>query len=324
MVADLRSSTCSRRVGSGLELRNRILMCPMGDDLVEDDGTISPNQAAYFEARARGGAALLLVGSSRSPTRAGSCDGRARSRRRDDRYLPGLADLADRVHRHGARIAAQLVHNGQMALLDVADGRPMLVPNVPKPRPPDRCCGMVTAAESAAMMAAVHPAGVQGRVPRRRPRTTSPSVIAQFVDAADRCVRAGFDGIELHAGHGYLIDEFLTPAMNTRTDGWGGDVEGRARLLLEVHPRHRGPASAATSRSGSGSTPSSTTRPTARRFEEQLQVIDAGGRGGIDAVHVTAYAEPTSRPARPTPTRRTSSARCATTPRRCARGSTCR
>ena len=59
-------------------------------------------------------------------------------------------------------------------------------------------------------------------------------VVQRFSEAADRCVRAGFDAIELHAGHGYLLDEFLTPAMNKRTDGWGGDLHGRARLLLEV------------------------------------------------------------------------------------------
>ena len=221
------------RIG-GLSLRNRILMCPMGDDLCEDDGTISANQAAYFEARARGGAALLLVGSvSIAYPRASF--GRAPGRRRaNDRYLPGLVDLADRVHRHGARIAAQLVHDGQMSLLDVARGLAACSCRAcPSRRIPTSYSGMVTPDEIAAMMwPFTQPTSkVEYQVATEADIAT---VVEQFVDAADRCLRAGFDGIELHAGHGYLIDEFLTPSMNTRTDGWGGTVENRARLLLEV------------------------------------------------------------------------------------------
>src|SRR5687768_3049747 len=135
----------------GLTLRNRILMCPMGDSLCEPDGSISLNQAAYFEARARGGAALLLVGSV-SISYPDACFDERQTAASDDRYLPGLSDLCDRVHRHGARIAAQLVHNGQLALLDVARGRPMLVPSVPKAAHPDRFAQMVTPDEVAAMM----------------------------------------------------------------------------------------------------------------------------------------------------------------------------
>jgi 2,4-dienoyl-CoA reductase (NADPH2) len=137
------------RIGS-LELRNRILMCPMGDSLCNTDGTISDNQAAYFEARARGGAALLLVGSVSIAYPRASFDERQTAASNDD-FLPGLLDLTDRVHRHGGRIAAQLVHNGQMSLLDVARGFPMLVPSVPKEANPDRISTMVTAEEVAAM-----------------------------------------------------------------------------------------------------------------------------------------------------------------------------
>src|SRR4051812_3245282 len=98
------------RIGS-LDLRDRILMCPMGDSLCNDDGSISDNQAAYFEARSRGGAALLLVGSVSIAYPRASFDARQVAAS-NDRYLPGLADLTARVHAHGGRIAAQLVHNG--------------------------------------------------------------------------------------------------------------------------------------------------------------------------------------------------------------------
>ena len=173
------------RIGS-LQLRNRILMCPMGDSLCHTDGTVSPNQAAYFEARSRGGAALLLVGSVAVAYPLASFDER-QTAASDDRFLPGLVELTSGVHRHGGAIAAQLVHNGQLAMLDVANGRPMLVPDLPKPANPDRISRMVTADEQAAMM---------------KPFTQPTSkvsyqvateddiawVIQRFTESAERCV----------------------------------------------------------------------------------------------------------------------------------------
>src|SRR5579862_5238487 len=125
----LTESTFSHLMAPGrigrLQLRNRILMCPMGDSLCNLDGTVSANQAAYFEARSKGGAALLLVGSVSIAYPLASFDER-QTAASDDRFLPGLVDLTSRVHNHGGLVAAQLVHNGQLALLDVARGRPML------------------------------------------------------------------------------------------------------------------------------------------------------------------------------------------------------
>ena len=132
------------RIGS-LELRNRILMCPMGDSLCEPDGSISKNQHAYFEARARGGAALLLVGSVAVSYPAGSYSAHQVAAS-EERFVDGLRELAERAHRHGARIAAQLVHDGAVALHDIAEGRPLLVPAVPPPIVPDRLSAMVRSA----------------------------------------------------------------------------------------------------------------------------------------------------------------------------------
>ena len=273
------------RIGS-LALRNRILMCPMGDSLCETDGSISENQAAYFEARAAGGAALLLVGSVSIAYPRASFDERQVAGS-DDRYLTGLMDLTERVHRHGGRIAAQLVHNGQMSLLDTANGLPMLVPSVPKPPNPDRWSMMVTAEEQAAMMSPyTQPTSkLEYQVMDEGDIAT---VIEQFVDCAERCVRAGFDGIEIHAGHGYLVDEFLTPSMNVRSDGWGGSLEGRARLLIDVLRAIRARVgrelplwiriNAVEHHKADGEV-----------FADQLQVIEMAVAEGIDAVHVTAY-----------------------------------
>jgi 2,4-dienoyl-CoA reductase-like NADH-dependent reductase (Old Yellow Enzyme family)/thioredoxin reductase len=273
------------RIGS-LSLRNRILMCPMGDCLSHEDGTVSANQAAYFEARARGGAALLLVGSVSVAYRESSFDVR-QTGGSEDRFLAGLADLADRVHRHGSLIAAQLVHNGQMALAAVAQGRPMLVPSVPKAPHPDRISAMVSDAEMAAMTwAFTQPTSkVEYQVATEADLAW---VVERFVDTAERCRRAGFDGVELHAGHGYLIDEFLTPSMNTRTDGWGGSVEARARLLTDTLRALRarlGPEFPVWIRINAVEHH----KADGERFEDQCTVIDLALAEGIDAVHLTAY-----------------------------------
>jgi len=108
-----------------MTLRNRMLMCPIGDSLANDEGTVSERQLSYFEARARGGAALLLVGSVAVSYPAGSYSARQVSAS-DERFVDGLRQLADRVHHHGARIATQLVHDGAVSLHDIAEGRPLL------------------------------------------------------------------------------------------------------------------------------------------------------------------------------------------------------
>src|SRR3954464_3658949 len=215
-----------------MTLRNRILMAPMGDSLANPDGTVSDAQLSYFEARARGGAALLLIGSVAVAYPDGCVDERqvAASRESD---IAGLRALADRVHAHGARLAAQLTYNGALARLDIARGRPMLVPAIPARPNPDRLSMMLTDAELAGFAApyASPTARVEYRVTDDEDLAR---VVEQFAAAVDRCRRAGLDGVELHAGHGYLIDEFLSPSINDRTDAWGGDVDGRARLLVEI------------------------------------------------------------------------------------------
>lgn len=276
------------RIGT-MALRNRILMCPMGDLLANPDGTVSDDQAAYFEARARGGAACLIVGSVSVAYPRASFDARQVAAS-DDRHLPGLAELAARAHRHGARIAAQLVHNGRMSLLDVANGLPMLVPAEPRPPAPDRLSLMVTREEMAAM--ASHLTGPRSRLIYRVATDADiAEVIEQFARAAERCAEAGFDAVELHAGHGYLIDEFLSPAFNTRTDAWGGPVEGRARFLVEI-------VRAIRARLGrdfpvwARLNAYEAHQPGGEAFDEQCRVAELAVAAGLDAVHLTAYANP--------------------------------
>src|SRR4051794_30815603 len=206
------------RIGT-MDLRNRIVMCPMGMLLGNDDGSVSDNEAAYYEARARGGAALLIVGTvcvgypegTNHPRMPGASD---------DRFLPGMQRLAEGVHRHGAKLAAQLNYMGVYATCDLEAGRPRVVPYDMAQPNPEPLVGMVTRNEGALMMA-----------PFRSPDANFgwkvadeddiARIVGMYADAAERCRRAGYDGVELHAGHGYIIDEFLAP-RNQRDDRWGG------------------------------------------------------------------------------------------------------
>lgn len=274
------------RIGT-LDVRNRIIMAPMGDLLANGDGSVSDNQIAYFEARARGGAGLLLVGSISVSYPYGSFDDH-QTAASDDAFLPGLIDLTTRVHRHGARIAAQLTHNGSFSLYDTAMGRPVLVPATPKPMNPDHILAMVSEGEVAAMSWA-YTQPTSRLAYQMATEHDLAWVVERFVDTVERCRRAGFDGVELHAGHGYLIDEFLTPSMNSRTDGWGGSVENRARLLCDIVRAVRarvGPEYPLWMRINAVEHH----KVDGEQFDDQLRVIDLAVAEGLDAVHVTAYA----------------------------------
>lgn len=272
-----------------LALRNRIAMCPMGVNLAEADGTVGDAQAAWFEARARGGAGLVTVGSVSVAYPAASFD-RRQIAASDDAQAPGLRRLTDAVHRHGAAVAAQLVHGGTNSLLDIAEGRPLLVPSKKRPAAPDALSGMVTAEEGADMMAPFASAQAAYRVQEATDADLT-WVVDRFVDAARRVVAAGFDGIELHAGHGYLLHAFLSPHSNHRTDRWGGSAEARAELFVAVVRAVRaavGPELPLWARVGTHEAH----RDDGQRMEDALVAMGLGVDAGLDAVHVTAYGEP--------------------------------
>jgi 2,4-dienoyl-CoA reductase-like NADH-dependent reductase (Old Yellow Enzyme family) len=276
------------RLGS-LELPNRIALSPMGTNLGEPDGTVGDGLAAWYEARAAGGAGLLIVGSVGVAYPVACTDARQVAAS-DDAHLPGLRRLADDAHRHGTVIAAQLVHNGTQSLLDIAHGRPLLVPSKKRPPAPDTLSGMLTPDESAAVMAPFSSpeAGYSVRVATDDDLAW---VVERFVDAATRCQRAGFDAIELHAGHGYLLHSFLTPNSNQRDDRWGGSVEARAELLVEVVRAVRaavGPRFPLWARVGAFEAH----REPGQTLDDSLVAMRLAVDAGLDAIHVTAYGEP--------------------------------
>ena len=218
------------RIGS-LQLRNRIIMAPMGSNFAEASGHCGERIQAYYEARARGGAGLLIMGVCSVAFPAGTAEPFQVGVSSDD-FIPGLSRLAERVHQHGAKIAMQLQHAGKTSVRDMAEGRQLWVPSVPPVLQSD-------------MMAALTPEELANFVSSMKRRAEGSPIrvmddadIAQMIDwfaqAAERAKRAGFDGVEIHAAHGYIIAGFLSSYYNQREDDYGGTLENRARLLLDI------------------------------------------------------------------------------------------
>ena len=277
------------RIGT-LELRNRIIMSPMGDDLCHEDGTVSDQQLAYAEARARGGVACVMLGSVAVGWPTGTSN-QCQTGISDDRFIPGLTRLADAVHAHGARIALQLTHAGKVGMNDIRAGRPMLVPSRPRPagRTFDPLYAQVTDAEAAAMSAPTTDAGA--KVDYAVMTADDIAMVTEwFASAAERAQRAGIDAVELHGGHGYLIDEFLSPTTNFRTDAYGGTVENRSRFLVECVQAIR--------RRVGRDYPVWVRLNAHEFFTDGTTVVDAvataslAEAAGVDAIHVSAYADP--------------------------------
>jgi 2,4-dienoyl-CoA reductase-like NADH-dependent reductase (Old Yellow Enzyme family) len=150
----------------------------------------------------------------------------------DDRFLPDWEEFARRCHRHGAKAAAQLQHASKVAQEDVKAGRPMWVPSVLEAKAGDLFAEL-TREELAKATSAYQAPGAKAAYHVMTEDDVA-FAVERFADAAARAQRAGLDGVELHAGHGYQLSAFLSPASNRRTDRWGGSLENRARLLLEL------------------------------------------------------------------------------------------
>jgi 2,4-dienoyl-CoA reductase-like NADH-dependent reductase (Old Yellow Enzyme family)/NADPH-dependent 2,4-dienoyl-CoA reductase/sulfur reductase-like enzyme len=213
-----------------MPLRNRMVMAPMGVEIVDDDGRANPGIVAYYEERARGGAGLIIteVCAVSYPRGANSVHQLGLS---DDSFISPLRALTERVHDHGGKIAVQLVHHGKVSRVDTKEGRDVLVPSIPEWHGSYDMAADLTEEELGLLIAA------NGGGPPRYHEMT-PADIAEvteaFAAAAHRAQQAGFDGIEVHAAHGYLISGFLSKQWNLRTDEYGGSVENRSRFLCEV------------------------------------------------------------------------------------------
>lgn len=202
----------------GMALRNRIVMAPMNTNLAAPDGSVSERFTRYYVERGKGGAALIIVSSA-------YVDAAAKKRMGsllldDDRFIGPARALVAAVHATGAKVLQQLNHNGRL----LAASRELR-----------------TAAGTSARIVA--PSAIPhlstGAVPHELSVSEIEELIEKFGQAARRAKEAGFDGVELHGSHGYLINQFYSRYSNRRTDHYGGSLENRMRFPLEVVRRVR-------------------------------------------------------------------------------------
>ena len=191
-----------------LTLKNRLVMSPMGIGLAELDGSPSEEMIAFYEARAEGGAGLIIP----EITRINDINGVGLLRQLSvtkDRHIAPLARLAEAVHRHGAKIFIQLHHPGRETNCQLIGGQSVVAPSA-------IMCKFTKQPTRALENAEVK------------------ALVQQFIDGAVRVKKAGCDGVELHAAHGYLINQFLSPYTNKREDEYGGSFENRMRFIGEI------------------------------------------------------------------------------------------
>lgn len=227
MSSQLSSLASPCRIGS-MELKNRMVVTAMGTNLGAEDGSCGERLHALHERHAKGGAGLIVLGSVGVSWPSGG-NQRNQLAISEDYMIPSLRKLADAVHSYGAKLAAQLHHGGMVAVQDTAEGRPLWVPSYPEVKQGDMQSGFLES-ELAAMFKPDSPS------PQLHLMTPDDikKLVADFAAAARRAKEAGIDGVEIHAGHGYIISEFLSPLVNNRDDEYGGSLENRARLLLEI------------------------------------------------------------------------------------------
>lgn len=190
-----------------MTVKNRIVMMPMGSDLAGHNGQMSDEHIKYYEQRARGGVGLILVENICVTFPQGS-NGATQLRIDHDCYIPRLYTLAEACHRHGSCVGIQLNHAGASAMSSRTGMQPVSASNIPSKD--------------------------GGEIPRKLTKVELFSIAQDYGIAAQRAVNAGFDLVEIHAGHSYLISQFLSPLMNDRTDEFGGSVENRARFCRLV------------------------------------------------------------------------------------------
>ena len=193
---------------SGIELANRLVRSATWEGLANTDGTVTPALVRIHEELAQGGVGLIIssymyvqtVG-KQSPGQIGVDS---------DEMIPGLAKLAQTVSNRGGKIVAQIVHCGGQADLHQTGGLQPVAPS--------------------AIESPCYP-----MLPRELTIDEIHEIIDDFATAAARLQKTGFDGVQLHGAHGYLLAQFLSPLLNRRTDEYGGSLENRARFCLEIY-----------------------------------------------------------------------------------------
>ena len=195
----------AHRIGT-LELPNRLVRSATAERMADDEGRPEPPLHELYKKLAEGGVGLIITGHA-YVHEGGRCHRKMTGIHRDE-LIPDLRKLVEVVHQAGGRVAVQINHGGRQCVADAIPGDP------------------------------VAPSPVPLRKGAPRPRELSEEEIRELIRAygraAGRAKEAGFDAVQIHAAHGYLINQFNSPAANWRRDAWGGSLARRLRFLEEV------------------------------------------------------------------------------------------
>ena len=192
---------------NGMTLRNRVVMTAAGTNFTGPDGVVTEDHLNYYGLRAKGGTGLIIIENVSVDSPVGS-NGTTQLRIDHERYVPGLYRLCERVHLYGGCIAAQLNHAGSNAKQFRTGVQPVSASNIT--------------------------AKIGGEEPRPLRADELPGIAEKYAQAAVNARKAGFDAVEIHGAHSYLISQFLSPLTNHRTDEFGGCAENRARFPAMV------------------------------------------------------------------------------------------
>ncbi|AZO96243.1 FAD-dependent oxidoreductase [Halocella sp. SP3-1] len=192
---------------ASIESKNRIVMTAMGNHLANADGTVSEADLAFYGARAKGGVGIIFTECAYVDTqgKGNNCQISVEN----DNCISGLEKLANEVHQYGSKIVVQIYHPGRQGISAINGNEPMLAP-------------------SSIECQTVH------QPTRAMTKEEIVNMIEKFVDGALRVKKAGIDGVEIHAAHGYLINQFLSSYTNHRTDDYGGNFKNRIRFLEAI------------------------------------------------------------------------------------------
>jgi len=188
-----------------MKLPNRFVRSATWEGMASDDGAVTPRLTETMKNLACGGVGMI-ISSHAYVSREGQAS-RWQLGIYEDELMEGLGKMTAAVHAAGGKIVAQLAHAGQAAAAGVSGRTPLVVSDF------------------------------AGLMKSPRQEITAPDIrhiITAFADAARRAKASGFDGVQLHAAHGYLLNQFLSPAFNRRQDEYGGSVANRARIVLDV------------------------------------------------------------------------------------------
>ncbi|MGC6768245.1 FAD-dependent oxidoreductase [Enterococcus sp. LJL51] len=201
-----------------LTLKNRVIMPPMGTNFANMDGTFNKEHLSYYEQRAKGGTGMITLENVCVDYPMGT-NGTSQLRIDNDQYIPGLWKFNETMHAYGAATSVQINHAGASAYGLRLNG--------------------VQAVSSSNV-----PSKTGNPAPRPLTEEEIYTIIDKYAEAAARAQKAGFDCVEIHAGHSYLLSQFLSPLYNKRTDQFGGTAENRARfakLAVEAVRKAVGP-----------------------------------------------------------------------------------